>query len=67
MDNALLMRRLKSLRDFGANPKRLLKRQRSFAKPIGERLALEKFHDQEVDAILGAYVVQCADVGVIQR
>ena len=67
MDNALLMRLLQSLRDFGANLKNLIKRQRVLCQAIGERLAFEIFHDQEVGAVLGADVVQRADIRVLQR
>src|SRR5206468_5400657 len=32
----------------------------------GERLALQVFHDQEIDAVLVTYVMQGADVGMVQ-
>ena len=41
-------------------------RPRAPGEPVGERLALEILHDEEVSAILVADVVQCADVGVIE-
>ncbi len=58
---------LQRLRDFRADFQDLIERQRAFAEAIGERLALEIFHDQEVHAVLRADVVQRADVGMIQR
>ena len=46
---------------------RLLEGQRSLGQARGERLSLDIFHHQEVDAILLTDVVERADVRVIQR
>ena len=66
MGNALGMGFLQGLRDFRPDLQNLIERQLAFAEAIGERLALEIFHDQEVHAVLRTDVVQRADVGMIQ-
>ena len=50
-----------------AHVERLGERQRPPREPLGQRLALEPLHDQEVDAVLVADVVERADVRVIER
>ena len=38
----------------------------TFLQPIGERFALDVLHDEKVDAVFVAYVVEDADVRVVQ-
>ena len=40
----------------------LLELERSLEKPVRQRLALQVLHDQELDAVLVAHVVERADV-----
>ncbi len=49
-----------------ATLERLIERQRALLQPLGQRVALQVLHDQEVDPVLGADVVQRADVRVVQ-
>ena len=44
----------------------LVERQRSARQPRGERLAVEILHDQVLDAVLLADVVERADVGMVE-
>jgi hypothetical protein len=53
--------------DFGADFQHLLGGQRAFLNAGRERFALQKFHDQEISAVLVAHVVQMADIRVRQR
>jgi len=46
MDDALLMRLLQGLSDFGSNLQDLIERQRAFSQALGEGLAFEILHDQ---------------------
>ena len=55
------------LGDFDRVAKHLVERQAAARQPRRQRLAFEKLHHQEVDAVLMADVVQVADVRVIQR
>src|SRR5271169_4586614 len=42
-------------------------RQRAFSQPFGQGFAFEVFHHQVIGAVLGADVVEMADVGMVQR
>ena len=46
--------------------KNLFQRQRAFEQARGQRLAFQILHDQEINAVLLADIVQHADVGMIQ-
>ena len=46
---------------------RPIERQRASCEPLGQRLALEILHDQEVNPVLAADVMERADVRMIQR
>jgi hypothetical protein len=48
--------------DLRPDPQGGVERQRAAAEPVGERLALEQLHDQVLDAVLAADVVDRADV-----
>ena len=66
MHDAVAMGLLQCLGNLNPVLQRLLERQRTFFQPIGERLAVEQFHDQIVGSILFADVVEMADVRVAQ-
>src|SRR5579863_2396592 len=67
MDNTLLMRLLQGLRDFYSNLQNLIKRKRALLQALGDSLAFEILHDQEVGAVLSANVVERADIGMLER
>src|ERR1700736_3436994 len=67
MDDAALVRPLQSLANFDAVFQNLLGRQRTFTQAVGESLAFQKLHDQEIDTILMTDIMQSADVGMVQR
>src|SRR2546426_6941882 len=57
---------VESPRDLDSEPQDLLEGKRALLQPIGERLAFEVLHDQEVDPVMPADVVEDADVGMAQ-
>ena len=54
------------LADLPGVPDRPVDRQRAMGQPIGQRLAFEVLHHQEVDAVLMADVEQRADAGMAE-
>ena len=64
MDDALPVRLGQRVGDLDAVPQRLLERERPLHEAVRERLAFEEFHDEVLDAVLIADVVERADVGV---
>ncbi len=66
MHDTLAMRAIERIHDFAGNVQRVVDRQRTALKAIGQRLALDVFHDEKAGAVLFAHVVQRADMGVIQ-
>ena len=55
------------LRHVMRDVERLVERQRTYAiDAIGERLALDELHHEEIETVLVADVVQHADVGVVE-
>ena len=67
MHYALAVRAVERIRDLAGALDRLGKWQRPASEPVGQRLAVEPFHDEELDAVLVADVVEGADVRVVQR
>ncbi len=67
MHDTRAMGDLQSFCDFNSNLQQLRERQRAPAQAIGERLAVEELHNQEVGAVLRTDVVQMTDVRMIQR
>lgn len=63
MDDAFFMCGLKSITDLAGDRQRLLDCHGSGFDPVGERRAFDQFHDQ----VVGADIVELADVAVIQR
>ena len=64
--DAAAVRGIERSGDLGAEGEHLVDGQRPFPQPVGERLALEVLHDQEVDAVLVSHVEEGADVGVLE-
>ena len=67
MDGALTVRGVERIRDFDRPRERLVERQRSFRQPRRKRFAVHELHDQKVDALVVADVVNGADVRVVER
>ncbi len=57
----------KRVRDLRAEAQRLFRRQRSAAQAVGQRIAVEILHDEILDALLRAHIVQRADVRMGER
>ena len=53
--------------DLDGVAERLVQRERTLAEPVGQRLALQVLHDQEVGLALPADIEDGADVGMAQR
>ena len=54
MDDALAMRFVQRVHDLDSVLDRLIERQRPFGDPLGQRLAFQIPHHQEVDPVLAA-------------
>ena len=67
MDEAPAMGGVQGIGDLAAVAQHLIERQRSPLQPLRQRLSLEVFHDEEVDAVVTADVVERADVRVRER
>ena len=67
MDDALLVRGTQGLRDLRPEFHDLVEGQRALRQAIGERLALDELHHQEVRVTLVPDVEQRADVRVVER
>ena len=66
MDDPLAVGAVEGLRDLDPVAQGLLEGKRAPLQPLGEGLAFQVLHDQVVDPILPAEVVEDADVGMIQ-
>ena len=66
MHHTLVVGLIERIRNLDRMANRRLDRQRSLLEPIGERLAFDVLHDEEVDATLAADVVERADVRMVQ-
>ena len=67
VDYPALVSFLQALADLDPILQHLFWRQRSLCEAVGQGLAFEVLHDQEIGPVLVADVMQGADVGVIQR
>ena len=67
MHDAFAVSFVERIRDLGPDLQHLLDRHRAFVQPVCQCLAFQVFHDQKVDAVLRADVVQGANVRVIQE
>ena len=66
MDDARTMRMVQGIGDLDRDAKSLTDRERTPAQALGQRLPFQVLHDDEVDAIVFADVVEGADVRVAQ-
>ena len=66
MDDPLAVGLVQRIRDLNGRLERLLQRQGPLGQPLGQRLALQVLHHQEVHAVLAPHVVERADVRVVQ-
>ena len=67
MHDPVTMRGAQRVGDLDGVLQRLRKRNRTFAQPLGQRLAFEELHHEEVHALVRADVVYRADVGMVER
>jgi hypothetical protein len=65
MDDALRVRGVEAGGDLPRQLHRFGHRNWTTCDPVGKRLSLDELHDEEIDAILGADVVQRADVEML--
>ncbi len=63
---SLPVRLVQGIRDLDGHRERLIQGQRALLQPLRQRVALQVLHDQEVDPVLGADVIERADVRVVQ-
>jgi hypothetical protein len=66
VDDALLVRGVEGVGHLRPVPHDLVERQRALLEPVGERLALEQLHDEEVGVAVLPHVEEGADVGVVE-
>lgn len=66
MNDALLVRRLRSLRDLPGDGQYLIERDRATGDPLGQILALDELHDEDVQARELLERVNRGDVRMIQ-
>jgi len=43
-----------------------MERERAFSQALGEGFSIEKLHDKEINVVLGADVVEVANMRVVQ-
>src|SRR5690348_16525576 len=67
MDDSLAMRRFERAGYFNSSFQRLIEWQRPSLQTRCQRFPFDVFHDQKFGTVLRAYVVQRADVRMIQR
>ena len=67
MHDAAFVRPFQPLTNFNTVLQNLLSRERALRQAVSQRLPLQKLHNQEVDAILMADIMQSANVGMVQR
>ena len=67
VDDPPPVRLVQRIRDLDGNRECLIEWQRTLLQPLGHDLPVEILHDQEVDAVPVADVVEMADVRVVQR
>ena len=67
MDDPVSMRVVEGAGDVSRVCKRLVERQSPFRESSGQRVALEAFHDEEIDIVMASDVVEGTDVWVRER
>ena len=66
MRDALPVRLVQRIRDLDGHLQRLIERQRALLESLGERVALQVLHNQEVEPVLTPDVMERANVRVVQ-
>ncbi len=66
MHHALTVRFVESVGDLDSILQCLIKRKRAFAQTVGQDLPFDVLHDDEVDAVLAADIVERTDVWMVQ-
>jgi hypothetical protein len=61
------VRSLESVRDLNGSSQRLFERERAARDPVGQRLAFDQLHDEQMAAVALLQTVQRRDMRVIQR
>ncbi len=67
VDDSRAVGLVQGARDLDAVAEHLVDGKRALLQPLGERLAIDVFHDEVDDPVLLAHVVDRADVGMVQR
>ena len=67
VDDAVLVRGLQSFGDLQRNAQRLLEAHRTTREPLGERLALDEFHDEQMASARLLHPEQDGNARMIQR
>ena len=67
MDDAPLVSVLERLRYLAGDPQNFLEREGTGLDPVGERGALDQFHDQRTHTLRLLHAIDCGDVGVVHR
>ena len=67
MDDPLAVGFIQGVGDLDAAPQHLFGRESALEQPLGQRLAFQELHDEVLDAVLVAHVVERADVGMRER
>lgn len=66
MHHTSLMGPIQRIGDLDGIPQGLVQWQRHFPESLGQRLALQVLHDEEVHALVLADVVESADMQMVQ-
>ena len=60
------MSRVQPIRDLGPVLESFLERQRAFSQPLRQGLSLDVLHDEVVHAVLLAYIMERANMQVVE-
>ena len=67
MDNAFRVSRIQSIRNLDGQREKSLRFHRAPRDAVLQRHPIEKFHGNEGVPVLLADVINCADIGMVQR
>ena len=67
MDDALSVSFVESIGNLHSYLQGLLQRERTGSQPVSESFALQKLHDDEIDSVLRADVVQAANIRMCEQ
>ncbi len=65
MNDPARMRRIQRIRDLRAEIQQRICRKRPPSDSFPQRLPLEQFHHEKRSAVVRAYIVNCADSGMV--